>query len=155
MATEASVSLFGVNRIISKMKRLEDNITSKTMMGEIGQYICFAIKKRTMEGVDADGVPFLPYSPSYALFRASTGRSTRKVNLFYSGSMLSAMTYKTTANQVRSYFLNTKDENGIRNPEKAFHIQKRRRFFALSERDITQITNIVEEHYRGIINNVR
>lgn len=150
MVTEASISIQGVPELQSILDRIGTGTFSKTLLGEIGAFINFAIKKRTMAGVDVDGSTFIPYTPSYALFRQEKGRSPR-VNLFFTGSMMSAMTWSTGINEVRAHFLNTSDLSGAKNPSKAFFLNQDRNFFALSESDISSIVKIVENYYSEII----
>lgn len=120
-------------------------------MTEIGLFAMTRIKSRTVEGEDVDGTPFKPYSPKYAMFRQEHGHPTNKVNLTFTGSMLSSMTFDPDADKVTLYFLNTTDEHGGRNPLKAFFLNQERRFFALSRKDIEDIVDIVERYYRRLI----
>ena len=150
MAAEASINLSGITEVQEFLNRLNGDIFSKSLMGEIGAFISFTIKKRTMEGVDVDGSLFAPYSPSYALFRREKGRST-KVNLFFTGSMLSSMTWSSNKNEVRVYFLNTSDSSGSSNPKKAFFLNQSRNFFALSEDDIDKVVETIENYYADVI----
>lgn len=49
------------------------------------------IRTRTIQGVDVDQQPFVPYSPAYAKQRLRTGRKTVPVDLTKSGRMFASM----------------------------------------------------------------
>jgi hypothetical protein len=63
-------------------------LTNKELMKEIGLLAREAIVRRTLSGIDADGVPFAPYSDGYATQKASELGSAAPVNLQVSGRML-------------------------------------------------------------------
>lgn len=151
MANAITIDLVGYERIQRKLTLLQSSIFSRALMTEIGLFAMTRIKTRTVEGKDVDGTPFKPYSPRYAMFRQEYGHPINKVNLTFTGSMLSSMTFNPDADRVQLYFLNTTDERGGRNPEKAFFLNEERRFFALSREDIEDIVDIVERYYRRLI----
>jgi hypothetical protein len=112
-------------------------------MGEIGMFLMTRIKTRTAAGVDVNGSEFKPYSAPYAFFRQQKGRPIDKVDLFFTGSMLSSMTYTATADQTRIFFSPTQDRSGMSNPSKAFWLNQKREFFGISEEDRKQIGTLV------------
>lgn len=63
-------------------------LTNKELMREIGLLARETIIRRTLSGVDADGVPFAPYSDGYAALKAAELGSAAPVNLQVSGRML-------------------------------------------------------------------
>jgi hypothetical protein len=67
-------------------------LTNKELMKEIGLLAREAIIRRTLSGVDADGVPFAAYSDGYAAQKAAALGSAAPVNLQVSGRMLQAIT---------------------------------------------------------------
>jgi len=149
--TAVTIDLFGYEGIQEKLTLLQNSIFSRTLMTEIGLFAMTRIKARTVEGKDVDGTPFKPYSPRYAMFRQEHGHPTGKVNLTFTGSMLSSMTFDPDASQVKLYFLNTQDESGVSNPKKAFFLNESRNFFALSSDDIEDLMDIVERYFRRLI----
>lgn len=149
---EAFVNIAGLAPLRSLFFRFGlDLINNQDLLEEIAQYAMFSIKKRTLAGKDVNEENFIPYSPRYMLIRASAGRPINKVDLFFTGSMQASMTSDITGNSVRLYFLNTKDRTGTSNPLKAFFLNEDRNFFALSENDVQEIINIVEEYIRNLI----
>lgn len=60
-------------------------------MREIGLMVRERIVRRTLRGVDADGVQFEPYSEGYALQKAKALGSAAPVNLQVSGAMLNQL----------------------------------------------------------------
>lgn len=135
----------GIPPLRNLLSVLSGGFDSKQLMSEIGMFILTAIKLRTAEGVDVDGTTFEPYTPKYAFFRASKGHQVDDVDLFFTGSMMSAMTYLADESKVVAYFLNTEDKSGTKNPNKAAWLNEKREFFALSEDDITDILEIADD----------
>lgn len=121
---------------------------NKKLMDLIGNYMKLATLERTAKGIDAERKAFVEYSKGYARKRKAAGLPIGKVDLFWTGSMLSSMTYVAQDNIVNLYFMNTTDKFGMRNPKKAFFIQthktKPREFFAISMKDVVAIEKIVK-----------
>ena len=141
------IKLTGLKGIIKKAKALEDTIFAKMMMGDIGMFAMGRIKKRTIAGEDVDGIDFKPYNPMYANERVKAGYKKSPVDLTRTGAMLSAMTYDESKRSVNIFFMNTADENNVRNPAKAFWNNEDREFFALSDSDVKGIMKIVKRYY--------
>lgn len=112
-------------------------------MGQIGAFINLQIKARTSKGVDMDEQKFPPYSPRYAARRRKAGHPVQNVNLFFTGSMFSSLTYHAESSQVTSFFMPTVDKYGGRNPQKAFFNDQLRPFFGLTDDDVTEIEKMV------------
>ena len=146
MAGGFKVEVLGSAYIQAKFNRLEDVLDSKKLMSEIGTFIIAEIKLRTSKGKDADGKDFKPYSAQYVLFRSKKKAPVGKVDLFLTGSMMSSMTYKSTKKQTKVYFLDTEDKSGSNNPQKASALNKNRKFFALSEEDLREIKEIIQDY---------
>jgi hypothetical protein len=156
MAAKFSISITGAKRLSAKMRRLQagvpTGIFSKMLMTEIGLYIMTRIKVRTAKGVDAKGKPFKPYSAGYKLFREKHQHPSNIVNLTFTGSMLNSMTFDADNMKVDVFFQNTQSAPGAaRDSEKAFYLQKDRRFFALSVEDTKQIESIIRKEIRRIL----
>jgi hypothetical protein len=75
-----------VNRTKFKLPS-ELHLTNQAVMREIGEAVREAIIARTHDGLDAEGVPFTPYSEGYAE-RKQDELGTADVNLQVSGDML-------------------------------------------------------------------
>lgn len=134
------------------INELEANLSTDALMLEIGEYIRFKIQSRTAEGKDYKGNDFIPYSPSYKLFRIKHGHPVNIVNLFFYGTMMSSMTITSSKNEAQLYFLNTQGpKDKARSPEKAFYLNKKREFFAISQDDVEGIKNIMEKYYRDLM----
>lgn len=145
------IEIKGLRHLKEKIDHIEDNIFSKRLMTEIGLFAQTAIKVRTLQGQDANEAAFAPYTPKYAVFRRLKGRPTNKVDLTFTGSMLSSMTSDPDRKQVDLFFLNTDDEFGGNNPTKAFFLNQKRKFFALSEDDVDDIMKIVNSYYKRLL----
>lgn len=152
MAIPANVDISGLIEIRQFLFRFGIDLQRlPELMEEIAQFSMTQIKKRTLAGKDADNHLFEPYSDKYALFRREKGRPTGKVDLFFSGSMLGAMTSDVDSREIRIYFMNTSDSKNSRNSLKAFFLNQRRNFFALSENDVRGIIEIIEEYLSNLI----
>jgi len=149
MADRTTVEVFGLNSIVRKMLRMEKAVESKILMGQIGEFIKFKIKSRTQEGKDVEGQPFKPYAESYAAYRAKHGHSVDKVNLTFHGTMMSAIDYSAGKRSVHAYVLNTPDpysKKHVTNAAKAFFLNKERQFFALSDKEVETIKDMVQDY---------
>ncbi len=107
------------------------------------------IKARTMEGKDAQGRSFVPYSDDYKFFRAEAGHPVNKPNLFFRGHMLASMDVKTVGDDTAIiYFADT--EQAAKAHGHNFGCSKtglpQREFFALSAEDIKDMQAMVEDH---------
>ena len=99
MSRDAFVDIDGIQRLSNLTDRLSGGFGSKQLMSEIATFLITSIKLRTAKGVDYKGKTFDPYDPKYAMFRAGKGRPVNKVDLFFTGSMLSSMDYKADKNK--------------------------------------------------------
>jgi len=140
----------GVEEAERRLFRLHDDIVDRPFLLELAAYIVDKIDARTAKGVDYKGRPFKPYSRSYALFRAKTGHPTKRPDLFYSGSMLSSMTYTVDGSGGRIFFQNTQDRTGTPNPLKAYFLHQKRKFFAISNEDVEGMADILADHLREL-----
>ena len=145
------ITLTGLTGVIGKAKALENPIFAKPMMGDIGMFAMGKIKKRTIAGEDVNGLNSKPYNPMYAKERQKSGYKKTPVDLTRTGFMLSSMTYSESRSAVNIFFMNTSDENNVRNPAKAFWNNEDREFFGLSTSDIKGIMSIVHSYYNKLI----
>ncbi len=67
-------------------------LTTKELMRELGLLARETILRRTLSGIDADGVPFASYSDGYATQKTNELGSASPVNLQVSGRMLEGIT---------------------------------------------------------------
>ena len=76
-----------------KYKRLEQKLPRLIDKGllQAGFHLLDIIRTKTSKGIDYKGVPFAPYSEGYLKQLQREGKST-KVDLFYTGRMLGALT---------------------------------------------------------------
>jgi hypothetical protein len=146
-----NVQIVGLKRLTAKLAHMGKDIGSARLMGQVGAFINLQIKARTAKGVDVEGRVFKGYTPAYRKQRRAGGHPVSKVNLFFTGSMFSALTYDADKYKVTSFFMNTVDKFGGRNPEKAFFNDQLRPFFGLSQADIGQIEAMVGAHIRKLL----
>jgi hypothetical protein len=145
------IEIRGLNELVSRLDDVSQNVFERRLMAEIGEYIIFRIEKHTAQGKDVEGRNFEPYSPRYKLFRRKTGHPVDKVNLFYSGSMMSSMTRTETDNESKVFFMPTTDRSGASNPLKAYALNKKRRFFAIGVVEQQKIIDMVREHAEQLL----
>ena len=76
-----------------KYKKLEQKLPRLIDKGllQAGFHLLDIIRTKTSKGIDFKGVPFAPYSEGYLKQLQREGKST-KVDLFYTGRMLGALT---------------------------------------------------------------
>ena len=137
----------------------------KTALGRTAEFLMGIIKQRTQRGINADGDAFPPYStkpfffnitprsatPTYKTFqggykeyRSFMGKQNNKVDLNFFGNMLSNITQKSSPTQAIIYFAN-KFEN-----TKAIGNQKKRKFFAIGEREQRPIINVFMKEFKKL-----
>ena len=137
----------------------------KTALGRTAEFLMGIIKQRTQRGINADGDAFPPYStkpfffnitprsasPTYKTFqggykeyRSFMGKQSNKVDLNFFGNMLSNITQKSSPTQAIIYFAN-KFEN-----TKAVGNQKKRKFFAIGEREQRPIINVFMKEFQKL-----
>jgi len=96
-----------------KYKKLEQKLPRLIDKGllQAGFHLLDIIRTKTSKGIDFRGVPFAPYSEGYLKQLQREGKST-KVDLFYTGRMLGALTpsgrtiKKTGKNKISVNFSN-------------------------------------------------
>lgn len=147
----APVQAIGLQRLIKRFRYFGQQVFSERLMNEIGMYAISQIQIRTAEGKDVEGRPFSPYSERYRLFRKKKGRSVDKVNLFFTGSMMGSMTHEATEDSARIFFMNTSDKSDVLNPLKAWALNQKRSFFALSKQDQQGIERLLREHLEALL----
>lgn len=80
-----------------KLEGFGHSLVDRRLLIRLGFFAKTRILQRTAQGKGHDGqreITFRPYSKSYAKQRSEAGRSTSKVNLFFYGKMLGAITTK-------------------------------------------------------------
>ena len=122
-----------------RFKRIEKRFKSTIQKGilQAGFQLLDIIRTKTQKGIDFRDVPFVPYSSGYLKKLQREGKST-KVDLFYSGRMLGALTpssrtiRKTGTNKVSVNFSNSQMR------QRAFFNQvlgkTKREFFGFNDR---------------------
>lgn len=143
---EAAVVLTGVEELADRLDYAAAHITTKALLSEVGNFIRLRTLERTAQGVDYLDNDFEPYSPEYAFFRERAGLPTSVVDLFFTGSMLSSLTFEADRYQVRLFFMPTQDKFGMDNPAKAYFLNENREFFALNPDDIDAIIDVSRQH---------
>ncbi len=82
-----------IQKRYSRIQKKFKSIFSKALL-QAGFQLLDIIKTKTQKGIDFRNIPFAPYSQSYLKKLNKEGKST-KVDLFYSGRMLGALTPST------------------------------------------------------------
>ena len=120
---------------------------TRAALGKTAEFAKAGITDRTTkDSKDAFMRPLAPYSAAYAKFKGRT-----KVDLIVSGTMWSSLTTKADARTAKLFFLGEPQEYaayqhfGIRRGGK---ISKPRPFFALSDKQQKEITNIFSDEFR-------
>ena len=126
-----------------KQIREQPNIV-KTALGRTAEFLMFLIKQRTAKGISADGNAFPKYTAEYAFLRKKAGRQISTPDLNFKGQMLSNITEKSNPNQAIIYFAN-KFQN-----IKALGNQRKRKFFAIGEREQQPIINVFMKEYNKL-----
>ena len=137
----------------------------KTALGRTAEFLMGIIKQRTSRGVNADGNAFPAYStkpfffnitprsasPTYKTFeggykeyRSFMGKQNNKVDLNFSGNMLSNITQKSSPTEAIIYFA-SKFEN-----TKALGNQRKRKFFAIGQKEQQPIMNVFMKEYNKL-----
>lgn len=143
-----------VKRLLDKLAKF--GIDNTPLFFEIGFFLQSQIKYRTSIGFDADGDDFKPYSTRYAAYRKSKGLPIDIVDLFFTGSMLSSMSFTAEQDKVRLFFQSTTDKFGGYNPLKAYFINEDqgREFFAMSSEDMDSVINSTTQALEMLIEKV-
>jgi hypothetical protein len=125
-----------VRKRYSRIQRKFKSIIEKGLL-QAGFQLLDIIRTKTQKGIDFRGRPFAPYSQGYLKKLQREGRAT-KVDLFYSGRMLGALTpsgrtiRKTGTNKVSVNFSNSQMR------QRAFFNQvigkTKREFFGFNDR---------------------
>ena len=125
-----------VQKRYSRIQRKFKSIFEKGLL-QAGFQLLDIIRTKTAKGIDFRGRPFAPYSEGYLKKLQREGRAT-KVDLFYSGRMLGALTpsartiRKTGTNKVSVNFSNSQMR------QRAFFNQvlgkTKREFFGFNDR---------------------
>jgi len=126
-----------------KQIREQPNIV-RIALGRTAEFLMFLIKQRTAKGQSSDGNAFPKYTAEYAFLRKKAGRQTSTPDLNFKGQMLSNITEKSTPTQAIIYFAN-KFQN-----VKALGNQRKRKFFAIGEREQQPIINVFMKEYNKL-----
>lgn len=155
----AVVHIEGLDELRRRLGYVEADSVSKKLLNEIGLFLRTGILERTAAGEDIWYDSFEPYSPQYEVVREQAGLPTDPVDLFFTGSMLSALTFEvdvtSTSAQVSLFFMPTEDKFGMFNPEKAFYLNKHREFFGFNVDDVDTVMDVARTRIRNAIRRKR
>jgi hypothetical protein len=133
----------GAKEIQAAFSKLARGVVTPAMLMEAAKIIHTGILERTAKGVDADGKAFPPYSEKYAARREARGRPTSKVDLFFTGQMLGAVTERVVSgNEAHVFFADTQQAakaHGHTTGWRGKKPSKERRFFAVGDQDVKKI----------------
>lgn len=119
-------------RIGKKGKALANSV--KRALSITAQSGINIIEARTSKGIGFKG-KFQAYTPLYASFRASRGRST-KPDLQFTGQMLGSMTSKSNSKQAEIFFSRATES------KKAAMNNIKRPFFGFNDREEKQLAQV-------------
>jgi hypothetical protein len=122
----------------------EQPLIVKTALGRTAEFLIGLIKQRTSKGMSADNTSFPAYTEAYKTFRQNAGRQTQYPDLNFSGQMLSNITQRSEPSFAIIYFAN-KFQNA-----KALGNQKKRKFFAISSKEIQPAMNVFMQTYNKL-----
>ena len=139
-----AVKLKGLDAIKRKLRQMRDAPADRQLLEGLGTQLALDIVNETLDGKDASGKVFKPYTKSYAKYRLSKGRSTT-VNLSFHGQMLSAINSKVEGSTAVVYFAKSLEN------VKALGISKKRTFFEVRGKRRKKVLDQVQRYYRAII----
>ena len=122
-------------------QRLDDTVSFFENEEEsvIAQVLTKRIQNRTLNGLDVNMTPFIPYTPTYAKYgRYAKGLSTSPVDLYVTGAMLNSI-YHNLADHtlwINAEFIPIAEGN-----------QSRRIWFAVNDEDWQAAQDAVVLHY--------
>jgi len=159
--------MFTVNieRLRVFLTELEEGVHSAPeLMRGIGGRLEYSILARTAKGKDAEGNDFIEYSKEYARIRELVGLQTSRVDLFFGGSMLGALTHESDKDSAKLFFMNTphvehvvvpghkkKASGKVTNAELAYYNDEVRPFFSISAEEQQMILGMVDDYVEGLI----
>jgi len=126
-----------------KQVREQPNIV-RTALGRTAEFLMFLIKQRTAKGMSADNIAFPKYTAEYSFLRKKAGRQVSTPDLNFTGQMLSSITEKSNPSYAIIYFAN-KFQN-----VKALGNQRKRKFFAIGQKEIEPVTNVFMKEYNKL-----
>ena len=133
MEVEIDTNLQDIRRRIGK-KGDELSASIKQALSITAQVGINIIEARTSKGVGFKG-KFKAYTPIYAAFRQSRGRSA-KPDLQFTGQMLGSMTSRTTSKQAEIFFSRATES------KKAAMNNIKRPFFGFNDREEKQLAQV-------------
>jgi len=116
----------------------------KTALGRTAEFLIGLIKQRTAKGISADNNSFPPYTEPYKTFRQNAGRQTKFPDLNFSGQMLSNITQRSEPSFAIIYFASKFQAT------KALGNQKKRKFFAIAQKEQQPIMNVFMSEYNKL-----
>lgn len=143
-----------IDSLISRLETFGKRITTGAILEQLALRIKNTIYLKTQSGRDEDGRPFKGYSPAY---KKREGKTI--VNLTKTGHLLNSMTQKVLSNNTaKVFFTNYRYPNGlntaqlaeIHNQKGAGHGRVVRKFFGVSDADITDLVKIYQEEVAKI-----
>lgn len=148
MVDIVSIKVIGERTVQEQLDDIADFLPlPKRALSNVAELWKEAIKRRTLDGVDASEATFVSYSPKYAAFRKKTGRTSGRVNLFYKGQMLAAMTHKTSKNLIRIYFRSAREALKAHGHTFGSKNLPQREFFALNSNDLDRALDYIVRNY--------
>ena len=143
MTLKVSDNILQVAKNFEKQVR-EQPLIVKSALGRTAEFLIFLIKTKTSKGVDYQGNPFAKYTEAYARFRKEAGRQVTKPDLNFTGQMLSNIIQRSEPTNAIIFFAN-KFQN-----IKALGNQKKRKFFAIGDRDVNSIINVFKTEFERL-----
>jgi len=151
-----AIRIKGAKRLNAKLKRLEKSVGGDAkFMTKLGARATLLVVDRTLKGRDSTGTKgkrFARYSKGYLKKRTKGGRQAR-VNLSFTGNMLSSIAHKARKGKVIIFFRKAEENlkaHGLHfgNPK---HGVPPRPFFGLTRDEDRKIKRMIAENVKEAI----
>ena len=142
----------GWQSFFKRIGRFGKHLVDRKTLERMGSFVALGLKKRTAKGVDFEDQRFVHYSAGYARYRAKKGRPTGKVNLFFKGRMLGAITHKVNLPRLTVRIFFADKQQALKAHGHYYGVPGRlpaRKFFSPSKRDVNYLNKLVSKNIGG------
>ncbi len=155
-----SVRMRGIDGLEARCFGIKTNLITAQLLADLAEEARSAILRRTARGLDYKGMPFKSYSRRWMAERRKRGKQTSRVDLNFTGRMLSDVLTRIDPANGRAVVSFGGSGTGSRlayyhHVSGAGSSRVRREFFALSEGDVENLKKMLEEHIDGVVRDAR
>jgi hypothetical protein len=150
-ALELKTEIVGDRKLHAKLGKINRNLLTREIMGEITADAVTHIKDRTLEGKDKNNRPFIGYSDKYLEFKKKRGAKffSGKVNLFDGGDMFSSMQHQVRTSDTAEIIFTRSPQalkaSGHHNGSAKTGLPKRQ-FFSLGREGDKRAVKLLNKH---------